>query len=156
MVGLGHILMSVALDTFAFIVPFLHTEILKPYFWVCYYKDEYRNIRYSNTFLHIKVFFPADFILLFILFIFRERGREGEREGEKHPCVRDTPISCLSHAPNWGPGLSPRHVPWLGIKPATSLSLSYHSTHWATPVSYTHLTLPTNVSMCRSRWSPYH
>ena len=23
-------------------------------------------------------------------------------------------------------------------------------------VSYTHLTLPTNVSMCRSRWSPYH
>ena len=22
------------------------------------------------------------------------------------------------------------------------------------PVSYTHLTLPTNVSMCRSRWSP--
>ena len=26
----------------------------------------------------------------------------------------------------------------------------------ATAVSYTHLTLPTNVSMCRSRWSPYH
>ena len=26
----------------------------------------------------------------------------------------------------------------------------------AEPVSYTHLTLPTNVSMCRSRWSPYH
>ena len=24
------------------------------------------------------------------------------------------------------------------------------------PVSYTHLTLPTNVSRCRSRWSPYH
>ena len=26
----------------------------------------------------------------------------------------------------------------------------------AESVSYTHLTLPTNVSMCRSRWSPYH
>ena len=26
----------------------------------------------------------------------------------------------------------------------------------ANAVSYTHLTLPTNVSMCRSRWSPYH
>ena len=25
-----------------------------------------------------------------------------------------------------------------------------------TPVSYTHLTLPTNHDMCRSRWSPYH
>ena len=23
-------------------------------------------------------------------------------------------------------------------------------------VSYTHLTLPTNVSMCRSRWAPDH
>ena len=25
-----------------------------------------------------------------------------------------------------------------------------------TPVSYTHLTLPTTHSVCRSRWSPYH
>ena len=24
------------------------------------------------------------------------------------------------------------------------------------PVSYTHLTLPTNTVTCRSRWSPYH
>ena len=24
------------------------------------------------------------------------------------------------------------------------------------PVSYTHLTLPTNSIVCRSRWSPYH
>ena len=26
----------------------------------------------------------------------------------------------------------------------------------ANPVSYTHLTLPTNTVTCRSRWSPYH
>ena len=25
-----------------------------------------------------------------------------------------------------------------------------------TPVSYTHLTLPTITTVCRSRWSPYH
>ena len=25
-----------------------------------------------------------------------------------------------------------------------------------TPVSYTHLTLPTIALLCRSRWSPYH
>ena len=25
-----------------------------------------------------------------------------------------------------------------------------------TPVSYTHLTLPTILRSCRSRWSPYH
>ena len=24
------------------------------------------------------------------------------------------------------------------------------------PVSYTHLTLPTSLAECRSRWSPYH
>ena len=28
--------------------------------------------------------------------------------------------------------------------------------HWSLPVSYTHLTLPTTGSLCRSRWSPYH
>ena len=27
---------------------------------------------------------------------------------------------------------------------------------WEAPVSYTHLTLPTNCAVCRSRWSPYH
>ena len=27
--------------------------------------------------------------------------------------------------------------------------------NWTGPVSYTHLTLPTNVQQCRSRWSPY-
>ena len=32
----------------------------------------------------------------FYLFIFRERGREGEREGEKHQCV------VASHTPHTG------------------------------------------------------
>ena len=31
-------------------------------------------------------------------------------------------------------------------------TMRYH----LTPVSYTHLTLPTIVEWCRSRWSPYH
>ena len=26
----------------------------------------------------------------------------------------------------------------------------------AAPVSYTHLTLPTTIGWCRSRWAPYH
>ena len=38
-----------------------------------------------------------DFLKDCIYFTFRERGREGEREGEKHRCARDTSISCLSH-----------------------------------------------------------
>ena len=36
------------------------------------------------------------FFLRFYLFIFRERGGEGEREGEKHQCV------VASHAPPTG------------------------------------------------------
>ena len=28
--------------------------------------------------------------------------------------------------------------------------------HDPEPVSYTHLTLPTSNTLCRSRWSPYH
>ena len=44
--------------------------------------------------------------LEFYLFIFRERGREGEREGEKHQCV------VASHTPPTGdlarnPGMNP-------------------------------------------------
>ena len=41
------------------------------------------------------------------LFIFRERGRDEEREGQKHQCARETLISCLSH------------TRWQGTWPAT-------------------------------------
>ena len=52
---------------------------------------------------------------------------KGEREGEKHWCMRDTLMGCLSHAPKWGPDLQPRHVPWLRIEPVTfQLSATFH------------------------------
>ena len=50
---------------------------------------------------------PRCFFFKFYLFIFRELGREGEKEGEKQPCA----IDCPSHTPKWGPGPQPRHVP---------------------------------------------
>ena len=68
-------------------------------------------------------FFKRDFIHLFL-----ERGREGEREEKKHQCVVG-----LSGAPYWGPVLQPRHVPLLGIKPATLWFTGWCSIHWATP-----------------------
>ena len=37
------------------------------------------------------------FLKRFYLFIPRERGRERERQGEKHRRVRDTSIGCLQH-----------------------------------------------------------
>ena len=73
------------------------------------------------------------FFLIFYLFTFSKRGREGEREGEKHQCERDTSIGYLSHNPNWGPSPQPRHVPWSGIEPATFWFTGWHSIHWATP-----------------------
>ena len=80
------------------------------------------------------------FIYLFIrfyLFIFRERRREGEREGKKHQCV------VASHMPPtrdlaWKPGMCPR----LGFEPAALWFAGWHSIHWATParaVSALHL-----------------
>ena len=46
------------------------------------------------------------FFLRFYLFVFRERGGEGEREREKHQCV----VGSLTPSTG-GPGLQPRHVP---------------------------------------------
>ena len=41
-----------------------------------------------------------------------------------------------------------------------ALPWDHHLAEWAVqwwnPVSYTHLTLPTKLEWCRSRWSPYH
>ena len=39
------------------------------------------------------------------LFIFKERGREKEKERKTSMC------GCLLQAPYWGPGQQPRHVP---------------------------------------------
>ena len=64
-----------------------------------------------------------ELFLLKILFILRE-GKGGR---ETSMC------GCLSQAPYWGPGLQPRHVPWLGIEWATLWFAGQRSIHWATP-----------------------
>ena len=56
-----------------------------------------------------------------------ERRERRKRERKKHQAV-------ASHAhPNQGPNLQPRHVPWLGIEPATFCFARQCPTHWATP-----------------------
>ena len=44
-------------------------------------------------------------IFLDFIYLFSEGGAKGgQREGEKHQCVRETLISCLSYAPQPGHG----------------------------------------------------
>ena len=40
---------------------------------------------------------------------------------------------CLSCTPSWGPGLQPRHVSWLRIKPATLWFVGQRPVHWTIP-----------------------
>ena len=66
-----------------------------------------------------------DFIYL-CLFIREEGGETG----------RQTPTcGCLLRTPYWGPGLQPRHVPWLGIELETFWFTGQCSIYWATPAS---------------------
>ena len=66
------------------------------------------------------------------LFIFRKRGREGGRGRETLICARQAMIGYPLHASSQGPGLQPRHVIWVGIKPATFQFSGWCPTHWAT------------------------
>ena len=60
--------------------------------------------------------FFKDFIYLFL-----EKRREGEREGEKHQCV------VASRTPPTGPGRQSGHVPGLGMRLATLWFSGRHS-----------------------------
>ena len=42
------------------------------------------------------------------------------------------------------------------VKLTLLYSIAGYPFNGAQPVSYTHLTLPTMLAQCRSRWSPYH
>ena len=43
--------------------------------------------------------------------------------------------------PYWGPGLQPRHLPWLGIKPMTLWFAGWRAIQWATPGGSRHSVL---------------
>ena len=44
---------------------------------------------------------------------------------------------CLLRVLDWGPGLWPRPMPWLGIEPVTLTFSGWCSIHWATPARAT-------------------
>ena len=54
-------------------------------------------------------------------------------------------------------GCVPPVIKWRLVSPIRSAILTFQRVDTPLePVSYTHLTLPTTLSTCRSRWSPYH
>ena len=81
------------------------------------FKSYLDNIYYISFFKNVYLFY-----LFFkrFYFFFRERGREGEREGGKRRCVRETSICCLLSVPKWGTSSPSRHVSWQRIEPICS------------------------------------
>ena len=69
-----------------------------------------------HSFIHSS---PED--IFFHCFQRKERERERESEREKHWLV----ASCKH--PNWGNNPHPGYVPWLGVKPANSQFIGWHS-----------------------------
>ena len=88
--------------------------------------DEFSGEFYSNP-----QTFPK--FLRFYLFLGKGEGREKERERSIHVREKHQRVSSHTH-PNQGPNPQPRHVPWLGIKPATVHFVGPCLTNWATPV----------------------
>ena len=64
---------------------------------------------------------------IFYVFIFIERGREGDREGEKHRCVREKQLHLTCPQLGTWPGTQARAR--LGIKPVTFCFTGQHSIH---------------------------
>ena len=81
----------------------------------------------ATSTIHTPSCFTLNFFLTFYLFIFRERGRKGEREGVKPWCEKETSIGCL-------PNLQPRHGSWPGIELVTFHFAERCPTNWAIPV----------------------
>ena len=106
-------------DCFLF---FLYTDLVftSPFIYIYIYIYMYIfNLNFSQG------NFLKDFIYLLL-----ERGKGREKERERNIHVWDV----ASHiATNWGPGLQPRHVSWLGIRPVTFRFAGQCSVHWATP-----------------------
>ena len=106
--------------------PRLHTQAVLPTV-----RFLFRDMDNSTVFSKwsFKILFSFFLFFLKILFIyFWREGKWGRKRGREISMC-----GCLSCVPYWGPGLQPRHVPWLEIKPVTLCFTSLHSIHWATP-----------------------
>ena len=95
-------------------------------------------------------FFLFFFQILF-LFVFRERGGEKERQ-------RNINVWLPLSRPLLGTWPTTQGCALTGNQTSDPLvhRMALNPLSHTSSVSYTHLTLPTTGSLCRSRWSPYH
>ena len=129
---------------------------------LCFFHDQWARASFhsfyvTSFFMSYDIFLCIFGLCLFnsflkVLFIFRERGREEGRVGEKHPWEREASVVCLSHTPIQGPSLQPRHVPCLGIEPKTLWLAVQHSTHWATPARVVYIIIYLASSLCNEKY----
>ena len=107
----------------------LSLDYLQILFWPLHNHDLWQQHLSKDVALS-KGKLPGFYTFLFkdFIYLFLERGKGGRNRG------RETSMcGCFSHTLNWGPGPQPRHVPWLGIEPATLWFAGRHSIHWAAP-----------------------
>lgn len=69
-------------------------------------------------------------LILFILLFFFLRKRGGGKEYQIS--MQEWSFSCHLHVSYKGLSPQPKHVPWLGIEPATFPWMGWHLTNWAT------------------------
>ena len=126
MVKRSYTLQSVLPDNSStYLASYIVVTILSPIFPVLYFTSPWLFIT-NNLWSSVPV--PCNFLK--ILFIFRERGREGDREGGKRWCEKETSIGCLSNMSQPGnPGMCPDwELKW------QPFGLWECPTNWATPV----------------------
>ena len=70
---------------------------------------------------------------ILVLFFYGERKGGRKRGRATLTCERNINWLVASHNHHWQPGLQPRHVPWLGIKPVTFRFVGCRSNQWVTP-----------------------
>ena len=86
------------------------------------------------------------YLFLKIIYLFLEGG-EGRKRG------RETSMCCyLLCVPLWGPGLQPRHVPWLGSEPAMLWFAGWCSIHWATPARASQTDILSEIGLMHRGW----
>ena len=86
--------------------------------------------------------------------LYMGEGLRGSNGTRSTLCRISVTPSTTHSRPLW---VSPTTSPVkLGVSPATAPTPTGVFTQRFEAVSYTHLTLPTTRTSCRSRWSPYH